>query len=149
MSWITPLGLPISQPYRTDSRYQVKTVLQTVVLSVDSEFLPISIRKQKSAFPPNFVHSLDATHMAMTSLKMKMNGLTFAAVHDSYWTHAADVDIMRQLLRESFVELYKLPILEDLRDSVKLRFPDIELPEVPKEGELDIMEVLDSEYFFH
>jgi DNA-directed RNA polymerase, mitochondrial len=27
-------------------------------------------------------------------------GLTFAAVHDSYWTHAATIDRMNDLLRE-------------------------------------------------
>lgn len=35
-----------------------------------------------------------------------------AGVHDSYWTHACDVDLMNQILREKFVELYEIPILE-------------------------------------
>lgn len=35
-----------------------------------------------------------------------------AGVHDSYWTHACDVDLMNQILREKFVELYETPILE-------------------------------------
>lgn len=29
---------------------------------------PPSLMKQKNAFPPNFVHSLDSTHMLLTSL---------------------------------------------------------------------------------
>ena len=37
-----------------------------------------------------------------------------AGVHDSFWTHAADVDQMNQILRETFVELYKQPILENV-----------------------------------
>ena len=37
-----------------------------------------------------------------------------AGVHDSFWTHAADVDKMNQILRERFVELYKQPILENV-----------------------------------
>lgn len=36
----------------------------------------------------------------------------FAGVHDSYWTHACDVDEMNRILREKFVELYERPILE-------------------------------------
>lgn len=35
-------------------------------------------------------------------------------VHDSYWTHACDVDKMNRILREKFVELYEAPILEDV-----------------------------------
>lgn len=97
MSWVTPLGLPVYQPYRTSRVYCVKTVLQSVTLAETSDDLPISPQKQKSAFPPNFVHSLDASHMLMTSLKMKDRGLSFAAVHDSYWTHACDVDVMREV----------------------------------------------------
>lgn len=30
--------------------------------------------KQKNAFPPNFIHSLDASHMMMTALACKENG---------------------------------------------------------------------------
>ena len=37
-----------------------------------------------------------------------------AGVHDSYWTHACDVDEMNRLLREKFVQLYETPILENV-----------------------------------
>jgi hypothetical protein len=57
----------------------------------------VSRRKQKTAFPPNFVHSMDSTHMMMTCLKMKEHGLHFAAVHDSYWTHPGDIPIMSKV----------------------------------------------------
>ena len=94
MSWITPLGLPVMQPYRKDGFHAIKTVAQRLTLQVDDDSLPVSPRKQRSAFPPNFVHSLDATHMMMTAMKMQAMNLQFAAVHDSYWTHACDVDVM-------------------------------------------------------
>ncbi len=97
MSWITPLGLPVTQPYRREAHYAVKTVLQNVILTLNNDFLPVASKKQKSAFPPNYVHSLDATHMLLTGLKMKDRKLTFAAVHDSYWTHAADVSVMNEV----------------------------------------------------
>lgn len=35
-------------------------------------------------------------------------------VHDSYWTHACNVDQMNRILREKFVELYEQPILENV-----------------------------------
>lgn len=149
MSWVTPLGLPVTQPYRQERRHTVRTVLQAVTLTSSNENLPVSTQKQKSAFPPNFVHSLDASHMLMTSLLMKTKGLTFAAVHDSYWTHACDVDTMNSSLRECFVELYQYPVLEDLRDSLTMRFPEVDFPPIPARGQLDINTVKSSTYFFH
>ena len=41
-----------------------------------------------SAFPPNFIHSVDSAHMMLTAIACNKAGLSFAGVHDSYWTHA-------------------------------------------------------------
>lgn len=38
-----------------------------------------------------------------------------SGVHDSFWTHACDVDEMNEILRQKFVELYETPILENVR----------------------------------
>lgn len=149
MSWVSPLGLPVMQPYRKMAAHQVKTTMQSMTLVVEDEALPVSKQKQQSAFPPNFVHSLDATHMLMTSLKMKQMGLGFAAVHDSYWTHAGDIPHMSMALRECFVELYEQPVLEALRDSLVRRYPDVNFPPVPQGGNLDLEKVKESVYFFH
>jgi DNA-directed RNA polymerase len=49
------------------------TTLQSVYVSdpnTPSEVAPV---KQASAFPPNFIHSLDATHMLLTALKCKVS----------------------------------------------------------------------------
>ncbi len=149
MTWVSPMGLPVMQPYRQMASQTVKTTMQSITLSVEDEALPVSTNKQRSAFPPNYVHSLDATHMLMTCLKMKDQGLTFASVHDSYWTHAGDVPVLSKLIRECFVELYSGPVLEDTRESLVMRYPDIEFPPVPKGGELKLEDVIDSKYFFH
>ncbi len=97
VSWVTPMGLPIIQPYRKSTNHDVTTVLQKITLAYDTDDLPVSSMKQKSALPPNFVHSLDATHMLMTCLQMKNHNKTFAAVHDSFWTHPCDVEDMNKV----------------------------------------------------
>mmetsp|Transcript_11809 Transcript_11809/g.47643 ORF Transcript_11809/g.47643 Transcript_11809/m.47643 type:complete len:339 (-) Transcript_11809:179-1195(-) len=148
VSWITPLGLPVVQPYRNASKYAIKTVAQNVLLVDTSEQLPVATRKQRTAFPPNFIHSLDSTHMLLTAIDMSRRGYTFTAVHDSYWTHADDVDVMNRVLREKFLELYSRPILEDLEASFRLRYPHLDFPPIPDRGELDITQVLDAPYFF-
>ena len=148
MSWVTPLGLPVVQPYRNEKKYVVKTMMQSVVLVDHSDALPVSLTRQRSAFPPNFVHSLDSSHMLMTAVEMERRGLTFTAVHDSYWTHARDVDQMGDCLRAQFVQLYSQPLLEELYVSIRQRYPSVEVPPVPARGALDISTVRSSAYFF-
>lgn len=106
-------------------------------------------RRNATAFPPNFVHSLDSTHMFMTALECYKRGIVYASVHDSYWTHACDIDEMSEILRDSFVELYKRPLLEELRDHWLTEDPSLNLPPVPKIGKgFDLEEVKKSKYFF-
>ncbi|KAG8792901.1 DNA-directed RNA polymerase, partial [Serendipita sp. 399] len=100
--WTTLLGLPVVQPYRKAGRKQILTQLQTVFISDPNLPQAVNTSKQVSAFPPNFVHSLDATHMMLTALQCDRQGLTFAAVHDSYWTHASSVDEMSIAIRDAF-----------------------------------------------
>jgi len=70
--WTTPLGLPIVQPYRRIKRKQVATSLQTVYISDPNAPATVNSVKQSSAFPPNFIHSLDATHMMLTALECQV-----------------------------------------------------------------------------
>jgi hypothetical protein len=148
VSWMTPLGMPVIQPYRDSVKFTVKTRTQTVSLVHNKESLPVSGPRQRSAFPPNFVHSLDSTHMLMTSKECNRRGIVFSAVHDSFWSHAGSVDEMNTILREQFVELYNQPILENLRNDLKLRNPLANIDPVPARGTLDIEEVKKSQYFF-
>ena len=60
------------------------------------KFRKVSSIKNRNEFPPNFIHSLDSSHMMLTSLFLWPRGITFASVHDCYWTHAEDVEIMNE-----------------------------------------------------
>ncbi|TKY65013.1 DNA-directed RNA polymerase 2B [Spatholobus suberectus] len=110
--WTTPLGLPVVQPYRKLGKHIIKTSLQMLTLQRETD--KVMVKRQRTAFPPNFVHSLDGSHMMMTAVACKKEGLNFAGVHDSYWTQACDVDKMNRILREKFVELYETPVLENV-----------------------------------
>ncbi|PSR88201.1 DNA-directed RNA polymerase [Actinidia chinensis var. chinensis] len=145
--WTTPIGLPVVQPYRKLGRYMIKTSLQVLTLQRETDM--VMVKRQRTAFPPNFVHSLDGSHMMMTAVACKEAGLNFAGVHDSYWTHACNVDKMNRILREKFVELYEEPILENLLESFQKTFPALNLPPLPERGDFDLREVLESPYFFN
>ncbi|KOB68485.1 DNA-directed RNA polymerase [Operophtera brumata] len=69
-----------------------KVIKQTVMTTVR----PCTM-KQRNAFPPNFIHSLDSSHMMLTSLHCETAGLTFVSVHDCFWTHPHTVDAMNEV----------------------------------------------------
>lgn len=120
--WTTPLGLPCVQPYRATKRQIVSTNLQDITISDPFGATQVDSRKQLTAFPPNFIHSLDATHMLMTAAACGDSGLHFASVHDSYWTHAADVDTMNANIRDQFVKLHEENLIVKLRDEFERRY---------------------------
>ena len=66
--WTTPLGLPIVQPYRRRHVRQIRTSLQMIQVNDPAQQTAVHVTRQRSAFPPNFIHSLDSTHMLMTAL---------------------------------------------------------------------------------
>ncbi|XP_039071810.1 DNA-directed RNA polymerase 3, chloroplastic-like isoform X1 [Hibiscus syriacus] len=147
--WTTPLGLPVVQPYYKSERHLIRTSLQVLALQREGSSVSSLVRKQRTAFPPNFVHSLDGSHMMMTAVACRDAGLHFAGVHDSFWTHARDVEMMNQILREKFVELYSMPILENLLESFQTSYPSLVFPPLPERGNFDLREVLKSPYFFN
>lgn len=120
--WTNPLHMPVVQPYRVAKSKMVRTNMQNLHLSEPHRSDPISKRKQLQAFPPNFIHSLDATHMILSALQCDEMGMTFAAVHDSFWTHASDIDAMNGVLRDSFVRIHSDDIMGRLAAEFAARY---------------------------
>ena len=109
---------------------------------------PVHVYQQTNGFSPNFVHSLDASHMFLTSLRAREADIAFAGVHDSYWSHAADMDDLGRILRESFITIHQKPLLHDLSQQLREQYPKVKLPEPPETGTFDLSQVLRSPYFF-
>ena len=148
VQWTSPIGLPVVQPYRASDRFKIQCASQRVVVAANNDQLPVHKSRQKAAFPPNYVHSIDASHMMMTAIECDRAGIAFAGVHDSFWTHAATVDAMNKAIRKNFVELHSQPLLEMLHEELQDKYPDLDFPPVPATGDLDIRAVEDSKYFF-
>ena len=120
--WTTPLKMPVVQPYRKNSARQIETNVQRITIMNRSAADPVHKAKQLQAFPPNFIHSLDATHMFLTALKCNEVGITFAAIHDSFWTHADDVHIMNSVIRDAFIRMHSEDIIGRLAAEFKARY---------------------------
>lgn len=126
VSWETPLGFYVVQPYTMPN---AKTITKSLSSSLSGDqFLyndplaRLNTPKQKSAFPPNYIHSLDSSHMMLTSLYCQRKGITFVSVHDCYWTHPSTVDIMNRVCREQFVALHSEPLLKQLSEQFIRKF---------------------------
>jgi len=92
---------------------------------------------------PNYIHSMDAAHMALVIADW--DG-AFGAVHDSFSTHANDVDQLLQRTKDVFIEMYQHDNYFDvIRENLTNNNDDVEQPAL---GTLDIGEINDSEYFF-
>jgi DNA-directed RNA polymerase len=149
MSWTTPVGFLVVHENRDPKTVRVATSDRTFVLYEQDETRKIDVRKQVDGIVAHFVHSLDAAHMMLTVIRLVAEGIHhFAMVHDSYGVHACDIDVLNRVLREEFVRIYSEPVLQNFLNEQRAAHPDIDLPEIPPNGNLDIRQVLESPYFF-
>ena len=96
-----------------------------------------------SGISPNFIHSMDASHMALV---IHYWDTDFGAVHDSFSTHANRIEDLLALTKEVFVKMYEGDnYFEDIQSIFKIDMPEDTIPAV---GNLNIQEVYDSDYFF-
>eukprot|EP01013_Petalomonas_cantuscygni_P035666 TRINITY_DN643_c0_g1_i3.p1 TRINITY_DN643_c0_g1~~TRINITY_DN643_c0_g1_i3.p1 ORF type:complete len:2303 (-),score=485.98 TRINITY_DN643_c0_g1_i3:797-7705(-) len=110
----SPVGFPVVQPYLRDQERTVRTVFGTVRRKAEDAWTGrVNPQRQRQAFPPNFIHNLDATHCYMSAVDARMRGVTFASVHDSFWTHPSDYGRLAHILRSSFVRLHCTPWLDE------------------------------------
>lgn len=156
LDWIVPhQGLNVRQFEAKRNRNRLDTMVfgRRVTLSYKEHTVQLDPQRQANAFPPNFVHSLDADCLVETINHASERGVThFAMVHDSYGTHAADAPQLARSLREVFVDVYgRQDPLADFRDRLLAALPEDQhskIPELPAKGSLDLSQVLASQYFF-
>ncbi len=173
--WTTPAGFPVIQEYNKLSCKMLKMTLgDSIKINVvdhgekkeltNEDLAPqlscrepiphtLDTRKQRQGIAPNFVHSMDASHLMLTVGACVDKGVdAFAMIHDSYGTHAGKADILFKTVREVFVKTYtEHDVLQELHDQVEQQLsPKMasKLKEVPSHGNLDLEQVLYSYYAF-
>lgn len=148
IEWHTPVGFHVNTPYIDARTTRISCLSAELTFRVyDSEAGPRPY-KQRNSLPPNFVHSMDAAHLMMTVLAGSANGInSWMMIHDSFGTHACDVDNLNQTLREEFVKLYSIDVFARLKSQVEHQ-TGLPVPAPPEKGQLRLEEVHDSPYFF-
>lgn len=149
VEWLTPLGFPVLQPYWNQHRMRIGTNVSPwmLVIDVPDEDDKQHLGRNLNAVAPNWVHSVDASHMMLTALRCRVEGIEFAAVHDSFWTHAGHAAQLATILRNEFVDLHSADLLGNLKEQWETRY-GVDLPPLPAKGSLDLDRVRESPYFF-
>lgn len=152
VQWTTPMGLLIHQPYLTTKTkiYRLRFAQTQKRIYVPYTLGDVNSRKQANSIAPNFIHSMDASHLQLTVCTAKDQGINhFAMIHDSYGTTVADAGVLFKTVRECFVKMYtEHDVLKAFAEEVS-HLTEKELPELPSRGSFDINEVLSSLYAFH
>jgi len=149
MAWTTPAGFRVVHETREPKTLRITTSDRTFVVYQEDETRKIDSRKQADGIVAHLVHSLDAAHMMLTVNRLQTGGVHhFAMVHDSFGVHASDIDFLNRALREEFVRIYSEPVLQNFLKEQREAHPEVDLPELPQTGNLDIRQVISSSYFF-
>jgi DNA-directed RNA polymerase len=152
--WDTPDGMVIQQSYpklatkRIDMTFKGNRHLITVATGATSK---LDRQRQANGIAPNWVHSMDASHLRSTVRQGWTLGLrSFSLVHDSYGTHAANAEVLAHSLRDEFYKQYsEQDVLEDFKEELERQLPvGAELDDTPSKGDLVLKQVLESPYFF-
>lgn len=150
--WYTPAGMPIMQKYTKINSKTVSTCIDGKIRtrSITEDTNEINPRKQKQAFSPNLVHSLDAALLMLTVNKMEECD-SFAMVHDSFGVLAADAEDMAKAIRRSYYDVFSKEVLKDILADIDAHLEEEhkgKLPEVPAMGELNVNDLLASKFMF-
>lgn len=151
VTWTTPMGLPVQQSYMEQEVTKVRLRCAGKLLNLFNIRLTGNIDKahQASGIAPNFIHSMDAAHLQLTTVNCMDAGIRhFAMIHDSYAAPASQASVLYKVVRESFIQMYtEHDIFADFKEDMKTLTTD-KLPPIPSKGELDINQVRDSRYIF-
>jgi len=95
---------------------------------------------------PNVIHSLDASHMAL--VVDQWNG-EFGAVHDSFSTHACDVEHLLGITKRVFIDMYDVENFYNWleQELISEDHEDLDIQQ-PQLGKLDVNSIQESDYFF-
>ncbi|WDD93869.1 DNA-dependent RNA polymerase [Burkholderia sp. FERM BP-3421] len=152
--WRTPAGLRVEQARVARNSVVLKTQIagptsaRKRTFSVDADTL--SKNSQRAGVAPNFVHGVDASHMALVVNDLHGNGVrNFWMIHDSFGAPFAQCGEVFRSTRDQFIELMSPDLLRRWTDDVTAALTGeqrLPLPELPQYGDLDLGVVRESAY---
>jgi len=148
MQWTTPDGKLVTQEYLKKKEYTVRVPgMGQITFHLADEGLGINKNNQRNGAAPNFVHSLDGCHERETARSMQFVTVDLGMVHDSFACHAEHAPFMAYVIRQEFIRMHKLPLLEQLHEQITQQL-DCYISPPPIVGDLNVSLVSGARYFF-
>jgi DNA-directed RNA polymerase, mitochondrial len=156
LSWTTPSGFPWLNRYMEPVVKHVSVWLGGTRIPMrlaDGETAVVNKDRAANGVAPNFVHALDASHLALTVNAAVQEGITnLAVVHDSFGCLAPQAGRFRNIIREQFVAMYEnhdvlKEVLEECKRVLTVHNHQ-HLPPLPVYGPLDLQQTLGADYAF-
>ena len=151
LSWVSPSGFVVYQPYFQSRLKTIKLRLGDVIRYVsftEEQRKKLDRAGQVTGFAPNFIHSLDASLVHLAVSEMISFGVdNVFCIHDCFGCHPNDVSKMRACVLNSLKRIFSNDILKHLKEAVEsaIRKPNT-LQEPPKNEGFSIDAVLNSLY---
>lgn len=152
LQWTNAAGCRVNQCYTKLAGKRVNTLYGKFSITWEDRNQGLDGAKQRNGSAPNYIHSQDAAHMALTiNFARDVFGIEhFSMIHDSYGCHAAHMPKLNAALRQTFKDMYSVDRLQQFHEEqVAVAEPlGIELPVPPQTGDFDVSEVTESVFFF-
>jgi len=157
ITWTTPSGFVANQHYLLAESRMTETYVgkRAVRIKYSRKTDKLNNRKQVSAMAPNFIHSMDASHMMLTInalLNKKGFAPSFFMIHDSFGTYAGQLEELSAAIRAEFVKMYSVNQFENFLNQVALtdeqREDEAESLRIPEFGDFNLEDVNKASYFF-
>lgn len=152
LEWTTPTGFIVRQAsYEVTEEKRIKSqLLGGTWFRIYEETKTIDARRMQSSAAPNFVHSMDASHLIKSVCAFVAAGITsIAVIHDSFGCHACDTETLLRALLTSFHAMYtENDVMKSFLEENEQRIKADLAVELPEKGSLNLDDLLSANYCF-
>ena len=151
--WTTPSGFKVVLDEVNTKPRQIRTQLFGTLIQLTCKEIvmpPVySLHDQAGGISANFIHSLDASAMAMCVNEALSHGITsFRMIHDGFATVPGDMKVFNKCIRKGFIEMYsgKNPLKALVEEALEKDHPLTK--NLPPQGSLELERLISAYYFF-
>jgi DNA-directed RNA polymerase len=147
--WKTPSGFWVNNDYRKYKEVEIRTALgdRFDYRRVLHEQPELDTRAATRTIAPNFVHSLDASVAHLVAAELTSRSIHFGIVHDCFFSHAASLSEVRDVVRGKYQDVFSENQLEAFRQQLVEQSSQEEIDKIPLLGKFSVDQLFRSDYF--
>lgn len=136
ITWVSPCGVEVSQRLVKQDSIPIQTRMfgTFAYFHLNKDTNVSNGRRHRNSIAPNFVHSLDSSHLLKVA---EIFPHSLATVHDSFATTPARAESLRWTLIEELKTMYDAVSLSEYKEYWEDRY-NVKLPTVPLQGSYNL-----------